>query len=112
MENKAGYKPIGGAPGHLFGEFLLLCPGLSDVDIPIEILELDFLAASVDCPANIFIDLHTILAAFATIIFHGLLWSSRLHFHIKVTVNLAIISAQAHIGFQVGRKRDVNIAIE
>src|SRR5437763_13945150 len=77
---------------------LLLCPGLPDVNISIEILKLDFLAAAVDGPAHVLVDLDPILAAFSAIIFHGLLRSGGLHLDFEIAIDIAIIGAQADVG--------------
>src|SRR5207302_5144876 len=79
---------------------LLLCPGLPDVDVAIEILELNFLAAAVDGAAHIFVDLYPVLPAFSAIVFHGLLRSGGLHLDFEIAIDIAIVGAQADIGLQ------------
>src|SRR5690349_4008678 len=91
---------------------LLFCPGLSDVNIPIEILELNFLAAAVDRATHILVDLDPILATLSAIVFHGLLRSGGLHLNVKVTVNIAIVSAKAHVGLKIGRESNIDIAVQ
>src|SRR4029077_968600 len=91
---------------------LLLYPRLPYIDISVEILELNFLAPAVDGAAHIFVDLYPIFAAPAAIVFHGLLRRIGLHLNIEVPVDLAIISTQPPVGFQVRGKSHIDIAVQ
>src|SRR5690348_13534976 len=78
---------------------LLLSPSFPYINIAVEILELDFLAATVDRAFHVFIDFNAVFSAFAAIIFHCLLRRAGSQIDVKVAVNLAVVRAHAHIGF-------------
>jgi len=90
---------------------LLFRPRLPQIDAPVEVLELDLLAATVDGTADRFVDLDPVLAAFATIILHRLLGLIRLEFDVKVAENLTVVGTQTDSGFQVRREGHVDGAI-
>src|SRR5258708_2570231 len=86
--------------------------GFADVDLALEVGELDFGAAAVDGAVDGFVDLDAVLAAFAAAIFDGGLIGSSAELHVEIAEDVAAVGADADVGFEVGGKSDVDIAVE
>src|ERR1700722_2929517 len=90
----------------------LFCAGFTDVDAAVEVGELHFRAATVDGAAHGFVDLHFVLAAMTAAVFDDGLRCLRRHVHIEIAEDVAVVGAEADVGFEVGGEGDVDVAVE
>lgn len=86
--------------------------GFADVDAAIEVCKLQFGAAAVDCGVDGLIDLDKVFAAAAAPILDDLLRRGSLNLDVEITENLSAIRLKAEVGFQIGGKRNVNVAVQ
>src|SRR6266513_5249616 len=86
--------------------------GFADVDAAIEVCKLQFGAAAVDCGVHGLVDLDEVFAAVAAPILDDLLRRGNLNVHVEITENLPAIGLKAEVGFQIGGKRNVNVAVQ
>src|SRR3954454_9169988 len=84
----------------------------ANIDIAVEIPELDFRTAAVNGSTHRLIDLYAIMAALSATVFGDLLGSARSERHVEVADDLAAVRDDYQIGFEVRRKRHIDIAIE
>jgi len=86
--------------------------GFADVDAAIEVCKLHFGAAAVDCGVDGLVDLDKVFAAVASPILDDLLRRGSLKLDVEITENLSAIGLKADVGFQIGGKCNVNVAVQ
>src|SRR6516225_2444384 len=86
--------------------------GFANVDAAIEIGELKFGAAAVNRAVDGLVDLHAIFAGVAPAIFDGLLYRRGQHLNVEIGEDLPAIGLKAEVGFQIGRKSNVDVAVQ
>src|SRR4029077_13597550 len=77
-----------------------------------EVCKLQFGAAAVDCGVDGLIDLDKVFAAVAAPILDDLLRRRSLNLDVEIAENLSAIRLKAEVGFQIGGKRNVNVAVQ
>src|ERR1700688_1528330 len=86
--------------------------GLADVDLALEVGELDFWAAAVNGAVDGFVDLDAVLAAFAAAVFDDGGRGGGAELDLEIAEDVAAVGTNADVGFEVGGKGDVDIAVE
>ena len=87
-------------------------PGFPDVNIAVEIVELDLLAAAINSSANGFVDLDAIASVLGVSVGEGLLGCTSYQRHIEVAEDFSTIGTDYQIGFQICRKGYVDVAVQ
>src|SRR5207244_12296872 len=86
--------------------------GVVAVETAIEVCTLHFGAAAVDCGVHGLVDLDEVFAAVAAPVLDDLLRCGSLNLDVEITENLPAIGLKAEVGFQIGGKRNVNVAVQ
>src|SRR5947207_5865292 len=86
--------------------------GFADVDAAIEVCKLQVGAAAGDCGVDGLVDLDKVFAAVASTILDDLLRRRSLNLHVEITENLSAIGLKVEVGFQIGGKCNVNVAVQ
>src|SRR2546430_16756985 len=86
--------------------------GFADGDAAIEVCKLQFGAAAVDCGVDGLVDLDEVFAAVASPVLDDLLRRGSRNLDVEITENLSAIGLKAEVGFQIGGKCNVNVAVQ